>query len=172
MSRRLPSTRGNSESRCFAGSQGKRRPEITCFASGGFGCGPRGVAANPLGAVGEGAMDAATWDWMGRLITGWRAEADVARAPNLRVLSEVAQRISESGITEGLVAYVVLGCEWLFRARLVKDADVEDVVRRLQEGFAGSLRDPHLAYLVTEVLRPKIEDLVKREARVSVPFGL
>src|SRR5262249_15154041 len=120
----------------------------------------------------EGAMDAATWDWIGHLIARWRAEADVSRAPDLRALTEATRSISESGIPEGLVAYVVLGCEWLVRARLVKDSDVEEVVRRLQEGFATPLRDPHLAYLVTEALRLKIAPLVKREGRVSVPFGL
>jgi hypothetical protein len=117
-------------------------------------------------------MDQAVGEWVGQQIGRWRVEAEQARKPDLEALQRVVSEIAESGVPEGLVVYVVLGCEWLFRARRVTASDVEEVVGRLRERLSNSLQDQSLGYLVTEALRAGIGELVRREGRVAPAYGL
>src|SRR5689334_13178708 len=117
-------------------------------------------------------MDKAVIEWIGQQIGKWRVEAEQTRKPDLDAFRETVTQIAAAGVPEGLVAYVVLGCEWLFRVRRMTDADVEEVAGRLQEGLSKSLGDEHLGYLVTEALKPRVGQIVRREGRIVVPFGL
>lgn len=117
-------------------------------------------------------MDEAFGEWVGQQIAKWRIEAEQTRTPDLDTLRRVVSEIAESGVPEGLVVYVVLGCEWLFRARKVTDADVEEVLGRLRGRLSNSFRDQSLGYLVTEALRTSIGELVRREGRVAPAYGL
>src|SRR5437660_1175364 len=108
--------------------------------------------------------------WVVETICAWRQEADVPWEPARDRLESVLDDLKHDGIAEGLVIYIVLGCEWLLRVGKVTRADAEAMLVSLEDALAGSM-DPELAYWVTEVLARPLRAMVTREGRKLLALG-
>jgi hypothetical protein len=108
--------------------------------------------------------------WVVDTICEWRREADVPWKPAPDRLEAVLDDLKHHGIAEGLVIYIVLGCEWLLRVGKVTKADAEATLTRLGDALAGSM-DPELAFWVTEVLAEPLRAKITREGRKLLALG-
>lgn len=89
-------------------------------------------------------------------------------------LGVLLERWSRAGLDPGLLAYVILACEWLFRARCATGQDVRRTLEQLEAGLCNPLRGPleaDQAALLIEGLRPVLERQL-RGRRFLVSLGL
>ena len=91
-------------------------------------------------------------------------------SPDCGRLTAALDDLGATGIAEGLVVYIVLGCEWLLRVGKVTTADAESMLLRLEDALAECM-DPELAFWVTEVLAGPLRDRVTKEGRKLLALG-
>jgi hypothetical protein len=77
-----------------------------------------------------------------------------------RALPELFKHWEGIGLDRGLLLYMILGTEWIFRARPISDADLERELGKIESGFAKTL-EPWQASLVTSALAPSLRDQMK-----------
>jgi hypothetical protein len=115
------------------------------------------------------ARDAAL-DWVLEQITAWRREADVQWRPDRVGLNDGLKSLQAAGIPEGLAAYVVLGCEWLWRVVKTGDEDVEEFLIAVENALSNIMAPP-VAFWVTEALAGPLKEKLKREGRKLLALG-
>ncbi len=107
-------------------------------------------------------------DWAIEAICAWRQEAGVSWKPDrgrlAAVLSDLRQDGKAIGISEGLVVYIVLGCEWLLRVGKVGTADADAMLVELEGALAEHIA-PELAFWFVEVLASSLRTRISREGR-------
>jgi hypothetical protein len=106
----------------------------------------------------------------------WRKEAGVPWKPDRSRLAavlddlELRQDGQVTGIAEGFVVYMVLGCEWLLRVVKVGSADVDEMLVELEDAL-GDRMAPELAFWVTEVLEGPLRARLTKEGRKLLALG-
>jgi hypothetical protein len=109
--------------------------------------------------------------WAIEEIGRWRDEAGIPWRPDGKRLYGTLEDLERAGLPSALSAFVVLGCEWLFRVAKVQDNDVDDVLKNVESGLAGVMR-PEYAYWIVETLREPLALKVRKEGRKLVSLGL
>lgn len=111
--------------------------------------------------------------WLVSQINSWRKEAGIVRKINAMPLERILTRIQKVGVEEELAAYVVLGCEWLFRVKRISDRDIEEMLLEIEDALVKILEpNDHLAYWMTEAIAPNFRKVLQKEGRMLVSLGL
>jgi hypothetical protein len=112
----------------------------------------------------------------GELVEVWRAEVAPEgreRRVNRTKLARLFEQWNSDWLDLGQLAYVILGSEWLFRARLGTVEDIDRELARIQARLcnpAKGVLEPDQAYLLINAVRPAIERELK-EKRVLISLG-
>jgi len=112
------------------------------------------------------------------LADSWRAEVAAAadrrqRRVDRKRLTRLFEGWNREWLEPGLLAYVILGCEWLFRARLGTIEDIDRELMRVEAQFCNPARgvlEPDQASLLIGALRPAITRELK-EKRFLISLG-
>jgi hypothetical protein len=108
------------------------------------------------------------------LIESWRSEVTQGQARKLRRadLASLFERWEDAGLEPIQLAYVLLGSEWLFCARLATGDDVRREVSRMRASLCNPRRGPFetdQAALIMEALWPALlRGLSQRRFLVSL----
>ena len=121
--------------------------------------------------LGHMAEMAAAWiqTWRQEVVDQWPTGRLAVQAKQLRTCLETW---AEAGHDPRLLAYIILGTEWLFRARQATQEDVEEQLMRIEDRLCGSLHpvlDRAQASLVVKALEfPIGRELKQRRFLISI----
>ena len=93
--------------------------------------------------------------WLVQQVREWRAAVGDRGQIDREGLDEALAKVAAAGLPQGLAAYVVLGCEWLFRLRDFGPQDVERFLRHIQATLEPVMGADE-AEVVTKALEPGV----------------
>lgn len=109
-------------------------------------------------------------EWVVSQVNEWRKEAGIRKRLRIRQLEKVLAKVGNAGEPEDWVVFVILACEWLFRQKKIGKAEVDEALAKIETALRGAMHE--MAWVVTEALKPRVSELLKKENRMLPAFDL
>lgn len=106
------------------------------------------------------------------LIRSWRAEMKnpaVPQKPNADLLGKALKDLDKAGLPEGLASYLILISEYLFRLKVVDEADIYKLLVDI-ESRLSSIMGHRAVYHLVKALEPSIRKSAIEEGRRPIVF--
>jgi hypothetical protein len=110
---------------------------------------------------------------MVELIAKWRKEMNnikIPQKPNIELLQKAITDLKKAGLSEGLVAYYILNCEYLFRVKFSDKKDAENLLLEIETHLHRVLSE-RAAYHVVKAIERSIKKTIKDEGRRPIVFN-
>jgi hypothetical protein len=104
--------------------------------------------------------------WLAQQVHEWRAAVGDRGQIDREGLDEALAKLEVAGLPQGLAAYVVLGCEWLFRLRDFAAQDVGRFLRHLQAALEPVMGADE-AEVVTKALEPGVRNQLRSHRQLA-----